>query len=114
MKPDYNFAEYVLEMSDQYRRLVERSPDGILVSRRGRLVLANAAALSLCGVNNAEQILGTNMVDLFVPEARETVRAFLERVRQGGEQEQIDARIARPATEAADVEILAAALEDDT
>ena len=101
-------------MSDQYRRLVESAPDGILVGRHGRLVLANAAALGLCGVDTAEQILGTGIVDLFTPETRETVRAFLDRVRPNGERERIDASIARSATKATDVEISAAALEDGT
>jgi PAS domain S-box-containing protein len=114
MRPDYNSSDYVAEMSDQYRRLVESSPDGILVGRHGRLVLANAAALGLCGVDHAERILGRGIADLFTPETRDTVRAFLDRVRADGERERIDARIARGATEATDVEISAAALEDGT
>jgi PAS domain S-box-containing protein len=114
MKPDYNSADYVAEISDQYRRLVESSPDGIFVGRHGRLVLANAAALSLCGVDKAERILGTGIADLFTPETRETVRAFLDRVRPDVAREHIDARIVRSAAEAIDVEISAAALEDDT
>jgi len=114
MKPDYNSSDYVAEMSDQYRRLVERSPDGILVGRHGRLVLANAAALGLCGVDQAEQILGSGIADLFTPETRDTVRAFLDRLRPDGEPERIDARIARGATEGTEVEISAAALEDAT
>ena len=82
-------------MSDQYRRLVERSPDGILVSRHGRLVLANAAALHLCGVDRAEQILGTSAADLFTPETREAVSALLNRADSGGAAERSDARVAR-------------------
>jgi PAS domain S-box-containing protein len=113
-RTDYNSADYVLEMSDQYRRLVERSPDGILVSRHGRLVLANAAALRLCGVDKAEQILGTGTADLFLPESRQTVRAFLDRVGSGGEEQRIDARIARSGAQAIAVEISAAALDDDS
>ena len=114
MKHVYNSSDYVAEMSDQYRRLMESSPDGILVGRHGRLVLANAAALGLCGVDTAEQILGSGIADLFTPETRDTVRAFLDRVRPDAERERIDARIARSATEATDVEISAAALEDGT
>jgi len=108
------FADYVLEMSEQYRRLVERSPDGILVSRHGRLVLANAAALHLCGVAQAEQILGTSASDLFTPETREAVCALLNRAGSGGAGERIDARIARPGAEAREVEIAAAAIDDDS
>jgi PAS domain S-box-containing protein len=112
--PTIIFAEYVLEMSDQDRRLVERSPDGILVSRHGRLVLANAAALHLCDVDQAEQILGTATGDLFTPDTREIVRALLNRAGSGDDPERIDARIARRGAEATEVEISAAALEDDS
>jgi PAS domain S-box-containing protein len=101
-------------MSDQYHRLVERSPDGILVSRHGRLVLANAAALRLFCVHQAEQILGTATGDLFTPDTREIVRALLNRAGSGGDGEHVDARIARRGAEATEVEISAAALEDDS
>jgi PAS domain S-box-containing protein len=111
--PTIIFAEDVLEMLDHYRHLVERSPDGILVSRHGRLVLANAAALRLCGVEHAEQILGTATADLFTPETREGVRALLNRAESGGDAGRIDARTGRCGAEATDVEIAAAALEDD-
>ena len=108
------FADYVLEMSEQYRRLVERAPDGILVSRHGRLVLANAAALHLCGVAQAEQILGTSASDLFTPETREAVGTLLNRAGSGGAGKRIDARIARSGAEARDVEISAAAIDDES
>src|SRR5688500_3613953 len=63
---DYNPVETtVLDLSEQYRRLVELSPDGILVSRHDRLVLANAAALRLCGMDSADWLLGTATLDLF-------------------------------------------------
>ena len=108
------FADYVLEMSEQYRRLVERAPDGILVSRQGRLVLANAAALHLCGLAEAEQILGTSASDLFTPETREAVGTLLNRAGSGGAGKRIDARIARSGAEARDVEISAAAIDDES
>jgi PAS domain S-box-containing protein len=101
-------------MSDQYRRLVERSPDGILVSRHGRVVLANAAALYLCGMDRTEQILETATADLFTPETREIVCALLNRAGSGSDSERIDARVARHGAEATEVEISAAALEDDS
>ena len=100
-------------MSDHYRRLVERSPDGILVSRHGRLVVANAAALDLCGADQAAEILETATCDLFTPETREIVRTLLNHAGSGSGPGRIDARIARRGAEATEVEISAAALEDD-
>ncbi len=50
---------------EPHRRLVELSPDGILISRDGRLVFANPAAARLCAVPEPEQLLGRSLSDLF-------------------------------------------------
>ncbi|MEJ8547880.1 diguanylate cyclase [Brevibacillus borstelensis] len=54
-----NHLLYELEESEErYRRLVQLSPDGILVASEGRIVLANDAALKLLGLEKREQLLG--------------------------------------------------------
>ena len=98
------------DMSEQFRRLVEQSPDGILVSRQDHLVLANSAASQLCGVEKPESLAGRPTLELFTPESRPAVRSFLERVGSGADAGRIDARIARPDSEDV-VEIAAAALD---
>ncbi len=42
--------------SEPYRRLVELSPDGILISQDDRLVFANQAAARLCGVADPAEL----------------------------------------------------------
>ncbi len=60
---------------EQHRRLVEGSPDGILIHADGVILYANPAALRLVGATRSEQVEGRGILD-FVPEAhRETVRA---------------------------------------
>jgi diguanylate cyclase (GGDEF)-like protein/PAS domain S-box-containing protein len=54
-----NHLLYELEESEErYRRLVQLSPDGVLVVSEGRVVLANDAALKLLGLEKREQLLG--------------------------------------------------------
>ena len=101
----------MLDPSDLPSRLVERSPDGILVSRHDRLVLANAAALRLCAMESADWLLGTPTLDLFSRETRAAVRAGLEQARLGTDAT-VDAGIAFTGTELI-VEIAIAAIGDD-
>jgi PAS domain S-box-containing protein len=98
-------------MSDQYRHLVEGAPDGILILRDDRLVVANPSAVRLCGAETAERILGGAAPDLFTPQTQPVIRACLDRLRAGGSAECIDASIARDGAETT-VEITAASLAD--
>src|SRR5258708_37418186 len=51
------------ESETRYRRLVELSPDAILVHAQGLIVYANVAAVSLFGAAGPEQLLGTPVLD---------------------------------------------------
>jgi len=55
----------VPEHADLFRRLVDRSPDGILVSRQDRIELANPAAVRLCAMESPDWLLGTATLALF-------------------------------------------------
>jgi PAS domain S-box-containing protein len=99
-------------MPDQFRRLVEQSPDGILVSRQDRLLLINTAAARLWGDNPPESLLGRPTLELFTPETRVALRSFLDRVRSGPQAGRLDATIAGGPGEAI-VEIAGAALGGD-
>ena len=60
------------------RRLVERSPDGIVVSRRGHLVFVNAAAGELFGAPSAAALLGRPFEELFAADARARVNKAMQ------------------------------------
>ena len=64
--------------SEPYRRLVERSPDGILISQGGILVFANQAAAQLCGAADPEELVGRSLTDLLHPDGHESRRARLD------------------------------------
>jgi PAS domain S-box-containing protein len=73
----------VLESNDQYQRLVERSPDGIVVSRTGTVVYANPAAARLVGAATPDQVLGTPVLHLCTGECRDRVAAGIGGLRAG-------------------------------
>jgi PAS domain S-box-containing protein len=64
----------------RYRRLVEHSPNGILVYQSGRIVEINAAGVRLFGASSSTNILDKPLSELISPECREAVEDQLLRV----------------------------------
>ena len=68
---DRRNAEAALKESEErYRRLVELSPDAVVVSCDGKLVFLNTAATKLLGATQAEELIGTRMIDFIHPDYR--------------------------------------------
>ena len=67
---------------DSYRRLVELSPDAILVQRRGTIIYANAACSALLGASSPDELLGKAVLQFVHPDDREAVKKRIEIVRQ--------------------------------
>src|SRR3984893_1389883 len=61
-------------ISESYRKLVEQSPDAVLVHRQGKILFANTACVSLFGATSAGELLGKQMFDFVHPDDREAVR----------------------------------------
>ena len=76
-------------------------------------MLANAAALRLCGMDSADWLLGTATLDLFTPQTRAAVRAGLDRARLDPAATRVEARIAFTGGPETAVEIDIAALDGD-
>jgi len=55
----------VPESDERYRRMVESSPDGIFITRDGRIVFVNPAAVSIFGAAGAGEVLGRSPYDFF-------------------------------------------------
>jgi PAS domain S-box-containing protein len=101
---------------EPYRRLVERSPDGILISQGGLLVFANQAAAHQAGVDDAEQLLGRTLAGLFVVdpvgEGHATHRERIERAAAGQDVTPFEAQILRGDGGITDVEVALTRLEE--
>ncbi len=78
-------AERTRELRDseeRYRRLVDVSPDGIMVHADGVVVFVNPTFVALLGADSANQIIGRDAIDLVPDDDRATV---LERRRRANE-----------------------------
>ena len=78
-------AEAALRRSEEsFRRLIERSPDLIVVHRGGRIIWVNEACARMFDVT-AEQMRGRPVLEFVHPDDRELVVARIRRQRESGE-----------------------------
>ena len=81
--------------ADQYRRLVESSPDGILLVRNSVIEFLNPAAASLFGASDPAQILGKSAWDLFHADSHPVIRPRLEQLLRGEVPPPVEEKIVR-------------------
>ena len=69
----------LLDSEERYRRLVEFSPDAIVVHANGKYLFANSAAVQLFGVVNTRDVVGQSIYNFVPPEEVDGWRAQIER-----------------------------------
>ena len=69
--------------NDQYQRLVELSPDSILIAQNNRVEFANAAAARLFGAAAPDALIGKPLLDQFHPDSRGRIVQLTERLHAG-------------------------------
>lgn len=75
--------ESKLRVSEQqYRLLVELSPDGIGIEREGKIVFTNTMAANLLGYSCPDELIGRNIVEFVHPDYRKRVQKQLEHLRK--------------------------------
>ncbi len=91
--------------ADQYQRLVESSPDGILVVRNDRIEFLNPAAVRLFGAAHAGDIVGKSPFEVLHPDSHGVIRGRLERLLKGEIVPPLEERIVRLDGTVTDVEV---------
>ncbi|MDD1700116.1 MAG: PAS domain S-box protein [Methanoregula sp.] len=77
-------AEKVLQESeDRYRKLVEISPDAVLIHQQGKIIFMNSAALNILGASNSDEIIGKNLLDFIEPGFHEILRKNIKKDLEG-------------------------------
>ncbi|MCG3216204.1 MAG: PAS domain S-box protein [Candidatus Heimdallarchaeota archaeon] len=70
----------IQESEERYRKVVETSPDGIVVTDlEGNIIVTNQQAAELYGLDEAEKMLGINTFELIAPEHRELAAENLQK-----------------------------------
>jgi PAS domain S-box-containing protein len=103
----------VLEPNERYRRLVELSPDGILITRDTRIVFVNAAAVRLFGAASVDRLLGRVAIELFHPDHHPSIRARIARIVAGETAPLVSEQIVRLDGTVVDVEVTGTLLDPE-
>jgi PAS domain S-box-containing protein len=76
--------EALKESEERYRRLVEFSPEGIVVHHHGKFVYVNPAAQRLWGASCPEDLLGTPIMDVIHDDYRAIVSKRIQQIETEG------------------------------
>lgn len=76
--------EALRESEERYRKLVELSPEAIIVHGDGKLLYANPAAVRLWGAQSSEDLLGRPVLDMVHPDYREAAQERINSVEKLG------------------------------
>jgi PAS domain S-box-containing protein len=78
-----NAEKVIQESEDRYRKLVEISPNPVLIHQQKKIIFINPAALTLLGASHADEVIGKNVIDFIQPEFREAVGKNIEKDLEG-------------------------------
>lgn len=108
-------VEAALHASEaRHRTLVEWSPEGINVHRKGRLVYVNAAAIRMLGATRAEQLIGIPILQIIHPNYHHLMRVQVKRIDDPGvHDERFEIQYVRVDGEVIDVNAQAALIDFD-
>jgi len=98
---------------ERYRHLVEMSPDGILISRDGRIAFANPAAARLFGAATPGDLVDRPLLELFEPESRGPLRERFDRLLAGRAVPPVEERVGRLDGAVTDVELTGSLIDDE-
>src|SRR5688500_17399943 len=102
-----------LPSGERYRRIVDRSPDGILVIREACVAFANPAAVHMLGASSADDLVGKSVVELFDPTSTTRIANAIRNVAAGLQTSTVEAQITTLAGSPNDVEVTAVLLDID-
>jgi PAS domain S-box-containing protein len=74
----FDIESNLRESEEQYRRLVELSPDGIGVEQDDKIVFVNTAGANLLGFSKPEELIGKQIWDFVHPDYRRRTHRQLE------------------------------------
>ena len=101
------------ESEMRYRKLLEVSPDAILLGRNGKILMANEAAVKLFRASGANDLTGRGLEDFAAPDSQAEAEAVSRSLFSGEEQLPHRELRLQCGREVVDVEIAAASYLDD-
>src|SRR6185295_4708373 len=88
---EQKLAEAALRDSEErYRRLVELSPEAIVVHSGGKFLYVNPAAERLWGASGPDELIGRNILDVVHPDYRDIVKRRVRDIEESGSSTTLD------------------------
>jgi diguanylate cyclase (GGDEF)-like protein/PAS domain S-box-containing protein len=94
------------ESKKDYQRLLDVSPDGIIVSSEEKIVYANDKVLSFTELKDKDFLVGKSFSEIIAPEDREQAAADIKEVLEGNDRGYIESKISFAEGKAIDVELV--------
>ena len=102
-----NGEKALRQSEERYRKLVEMSPEPIVVHTDGIMKYINPAGVKVFGLNSNKELLGKPVLSFVQPDYREKVIERMQNMKEVGRQvELIEEKIIRPDGSIIDVEIV--------
>ena len=67
------------ESEDRYRKLVEISPDAVILHRDGKIAYMNPAALALIGASHPDEVTGKNLLSYIHPDYVDALKTNIQK-----------------------------------
>ncbi|GKW47154.1 EAL domain-containing protein [Planococcus sp. NCCP-2050] len=99
------------ESENRFRKLVELSPEPIVVHSQGKLIFVNEACLKMVGVENKELVLGKSILDFVPASFQPIVKERIHHMMQGGNAAPIEQQFIKPDGTLIDVEVTGAQMK---
>jgi PAS domain S-box-containing protein len=100
--------EALKESEERYRRLVELSPNAVIVHSGGDILYINGAGTNLLGASSSEEIVGKSILSFVHPDYWEVARERIRHIREGRRVELLEEKFVRLDGSVVDVEVMAA------
>ena len=73
----------LVESERRFRQLIENAPDGIIVETDGFFAYVNQKAAKLIHADKQDDLIGSSLVDFFMPNDREYIRLLIQDLHEG-------------------------------
>ena len=88
-----SYLKRLQDSEDRYRRLVELSPDGVMLHDRSGIIFLNPAGCAILGFIDPAEVLGRHYIDFVCDDERESAAARMTSVLDGGDHIPLEERL---------------------
>lgn len=101
----------VKESEERFRRLVELSPEPIVVHSEDKIIFVNEACLQMIGEANKSDLMGKSITDYVHPDFEDIVRERIQNMKVGFKAHPMEQQIITPDGSVIDVEVTGVGIE---